>query len=119
MYHSSSTPVARSTPGLPISTFLGIYWAHRNQYNIYGGMSYSRKMQLDVDIAPTFRFTYMKCKDKQKDITMKQLSPIKIFLECSDLMDLLGVAVSRVYDTCFSVKACDGLCQLLKSTGSG
>ncbi len=29
------------------------------------------------------------------------------------------VAVSRRYDTCFSVKACDGLCQLLKSTGSG
>ncbi len=30
-----------------------------------------------------------------------------------------GVAVSRVYDTCFSVKACDGLYQLLKSIGSG
>ncbi len=33
--------------------------------------------------------------------------------------DILVVAVSRGYDTCFSVKACDGLCQLLKSTGSG
>ncbi len=33
-------------------------------------------MQLDVDIEPTFRFTHMKCKDKQKDITMKQLSLI-------------------------------------------
>ncbi len=29
------------------------------------------------------------------------------------------VAVSRGYDTCFSGKACDGLCQLLKSTESG
>ena len=28
------------------------------------------------------------------------------------------VAVSRGYKTCFSVKACDGLCQLLKSAGS-
>ncbi len=28
------------------------------------------------------------------------------------------VAVSRGYDTCFSVKACDGLYQLLKSIGS-
>ena len=27
------------------------------------------------------------------------------------------VAVSCGYDTCFSVKACDGLCRLLKSTG--
>ncbi len=26
-------------------------------------------MQLDVDIEPTFIFTYMKCTDKQKDIT--------------------------------------------------
>ena len=33
-------------------------------------------MQLDVDIEPTFRFTYMKCTEKQKDITMKQLSLI-------------------------------------------
>ena len=32
------------------------------------------KMQLDVDIEPTFIFSYMKCTDKQKDITMKQLS---------------------------------------------
>ena len=31
----------------------------------------------------------------------------------------VSIAVSRGYDTCFSVKACDGLCQLLKSTGSG
>ncbi len=29
-------------------------------------------MQLDVDIEPTFRFTYMKWTDKQKDITVKQ-----------------------------------------------
>ncbi len=29
------------------------------------------------------------------------------------------VAVSRGYDTCFSGKACDGLCRLLKSTGLG
>ena len=35
-----------------------------------------KKMQLDVDIEPTFRFSYMKCIDKQKDITMKQLSLI-------------------------------------------
>ncbi len=33
-------------------------------------------MQLDVDIGPTFRFTYIKCMDKQKDIMMKQLSLI-------------------------------------------
>ncbi len=26
------------------------------------------KMQLDVDIESTFRFTYMKCTDKQKEI---------------------------------------------------
>ncbi len=31
----------------------------------------------------------------------------------------LGVVVSRGYDICFSVKACDGLYQLLKSTRSG
>ncbi len=35
-----------------------------------------KKMQLDVDIEPTFRFSYMKYIDKQKDITMKQLSGI-------------------------------------------
>ncbi len=35
-----------------------------------------KKMQLDVDIEPTFRFTYMKCIEKQKDITLKQLSRI-------------------------------------------
>ncbi len=29
------------------------------------------------------------------------------------------VAVSHGYDTCFSGKACDGLCRLLKSTGLG
>ena len=29
------------------------------------------------------------------------------------------VAVSRGYDTCFSGKACDGLCRLFKSTGLG
>ena len=29
-----------------------------------------KKMQLDVDIEPTFKFSYMKCTDKQKDITM-------------------------------------------------
>ncbi len=33
-------------------------------------------MQLDVDIEPTFRFTYIKCTDKQKDITMKQCSKL-------------------------------------------
>ncbi len=31
-------------------------------------------MQLDVDIEPTFGFSYMETIDKQKDITMKQLS---------------------------------------------
>ncbi len=30
-----------------------------------------------------------------------------------------AVAVSRGYDTCFSGKACDGLCPLLKSDGLG
>ncbi len=35
--------------------------------------NWKKKMQLDVDIEPTFRFSYMKCLDKQKDITMKQL----------------------------------------------
>ncbi len=39
-------------------------------------------MQLDVDIEPTFTFSYMKCIDKQKDITMKQLN--KLFLECRE-----------------------------------
>ena len=33
------------------------------------------------------------------------------------LHNILVVAVSRGYDTCFSGKACDGLCLLLKSTG--
>ncbi len=38
-------------------------------------------MQLDVDIEPTFRFSYMKCIDKQKDITIfhpncKVLAPL-------------------------------------------
>ena len=32
-----------------------------------------KKMQLDVDIEPTFRFTYMKCTDKQKDTTSYKL----------------------------------------------
>ncbi len=31
-----------------------------------------KKMQFDVDMEPTFRFSYVKCIDKQKDITMKQ-----------------------------------------------
>ncbi len=31
-----------------------------------------KKMQLDVDIEPIFRFTYMECTDGQKDITMRQ-----------------------------------------------
>ncbi len=30
---------------------------------------------------------------------------------------VLNVAVSRGYDTCFMVKACDGLYQLIKSIG--
>ena len=34
----------------------------------------TKKMQLDVDIEPTFRFSYMKCIDKQKNVTMIQLS---------------------------------------------
>ena len=34
-------------------------------------------MKLDVDIESTFRFPYMKCIDKQKDITMKQLLTYK------------------------------------------
>ncbi len=36
-------------------------------------------MQLDVDIEPTFRFSYMKCIDKQKDIfhpNFKVLAPL-------------------------------------------
>ncbi len=35
-----------------------------------------------------------------------------------DLLMLDTVAVSRGYDACFSIKACDGLYQLLKSIGS-
>ncbi len=31
-------------------------------------------MKLDADIVPTFRFTHMKCMEKQKDITIKQLT---------------------------------------------
>ena len=46
-----------------------------------------KKMQLDVDIEPTFRFTYMNCIDKQKGITMKLMvgliSMIKLFMESS------------------------------------
>ncbi len=38
-------------------------------------------MQLDVDLERTFRITYMKYTDKQKDITMKQFqTPICIIL---------------------------------------
>ncbi len=33
-------------------------------------------MQFDIDIEPTFRFTYMYALDKQKDITMKVLSQL-------------------------------------------
>ncbi len=33
-------------------------------------------MQLDVDIEPTFRFSYMKYTDKQKDITISHPSYI-------------------------------------------
>ncbi len=52
-------------------------------------------MQLDVDIEPTFRFSYMKCIDEQKDITMKQLSLIscwlnKLFLECRETAFFIG-----------------------------
>ncbi len=52
--------------------------AKTNGATLEGGAVFSlivmfrKKMQLDVDIEPTFRFTYMKCKDK--DITMKQLT---------------------------------------------
>ncbi len=33
-------------------------------------------MQLDIGVEIIVTFTYMKCIDKQKDITMKQLSII-------------------------------------------
>ncbi len=33
------------------------------------------------------------------------------------VISIVGVAVSRGYDTCFTVKACDGLYQLIKSMG--
>ncbi len=67
------------------SLILGIDW-HGNeiwtrikkhkQTNKDNRWNLNTKMQLDVDIEPTFRFSYMKCIDKQKDITMKQLSLI-------------------------------------------
>ncbi len=64
----------------------GFYWRFFRAHTLYSTVGDSsdelesslakKKMQLDVDIEPTFTFSYIKCIDKQKDITMKQLSRI-------------------------------------------
>ena len=47
------------------------------------------------------------------------LHTYKILVPSSPTGKKSGCPCCSGYDTCFSVKACDGLCQLLKSTGSG
>ena len=49
----------RRSSGNPVHVGLGYFWIPMHQ---------SKKMQIDVDIEPNLRFTYMKCIDKQKGI---------------------------------------------------
>ncbi len=70
-------------------------------------------MQPDVDIEPTFRFTYIKCTDKQRhhDETVNFTKNKRIyagetifFWECSKLIDLLGKK-SNIYRPSYIVLA--------------
>ena len=85
----SSTPTyfsLKSTHEMPVTTYWNIsslswifailiellFFFHCIILFYIGCNTQVQKMQLDVDIEPTFKFSYMKCIGKQKDITMKQ-----------------------------------------------
>ncbi len=75
---------------------------HDGILQIHWVLKWRGDVQIRVEICPNRRQLW--CYDVDDDVAI----PLCII-----------VAVSRGYDTCFSVKACDKLWQLLKSTASG